>query len=227
MPGSWANWNGTQTWAGPVQTNEVYGLGDIPLFVNPAFGPLPLKTLASVAAPFPDPLVWAVWPGARGGGNFTLYEDDGASDAYQGGEFALTPAAYSSSNNSSGGGLTLTIGPISVSGALPPGFPGSRGHVVQVGRRRGTSAAPRQVHAPTLTRPQVRGAGGCSVASVSANGAAVPPGDGVPGWYMVSAANHSLATPEGALVVNAGGGFPTDAPVEVAVTWGSGSGCLW
>ena len=218
-----------------MQTNEVYGLGDVPLFVNPAFGPLPLKTLASVAAPFPDPIVWAVWPGggpAAWGGNFTLYEDDGASDAYQSGEYALTPAAYNTSSGSGGGGggLTLTVGPIAVSGALPPGFPGSRGHVLQVRGHSQLCAAPSRhtrrlpSHRPTV---QVRGAGGCSVASVYANGVAVPPSVSVPGWYIVSAANHSLATPEGALVVNAGGGFPTDAPVQVVITWGAGTGCLW
>ena len=61
---------------GPVSTLESYSTADIPLFVR-GCGPLPLKTLASVADVFPDPLVWAVWPGAGAAGSFTLYEDDG------------------------------------------------------------------------------------------------------------------------------------------------------
>jgi alpha-glucosidase (family GH31 glycosyl hydrolase) len=60
--GSWTNWNGTKTFAGPVATSETYGLGDIPLFVRGG-GLLALKTMASVAA-HADPVVWAAWPGA-------------------------------------------------------------------------------------------------------------------------------------------------------------------
>jgi alpha-glucosidase len=190
--GSWSNWNGSAVTAGPATVTADYGVGDIPLFAR-AGALLPLKTMASVTGNFPDPLVWVAFPGAAAG-VYTLYEDDGDSDAYQGGEFVTTAAAVAAA----AGSLTLTVSAASVAGALPDGFPQARGHVLQV---RGVAAA------------------GRAVAGVTANGVAVPPGAGVPGWAVVAEAEHSLAAPAGALVVAAGAGFSSWSDLTVVVTW--------
>jgi alpha-glucosidase len=177
-PGSqWSNWNGSATYdRGPLE-GGVFGLGDIPLFVRG--GVLPLKTMASVAGNFPDPLVWALFPGSAAGG-YTLYEDDGDSDAYRGGEYVTQAVNFTRTGDS----ITLTASPAASSGALPPGFPSARGLVVQV---RGMAVAPRQVQV---------------------NGLAVPEAaEGVsPGWYLVGGGGgHSpLLLPQGTLVVSAG-----------------------
>ena len=89
---------------------------------------------------------------------------------------------------------TLTVAP--TTGAFA-GMPAARGHALQV---RG-------------------GPGGKAPASVAVNGVTVPPGRGVPGFYVAADAANALTEPPGTLVVNAGPGFPLDAPVEVAVTW--------
>ncbi len=174
--GTWSNWNGTQTWDGPATVDLPYALQDVPLFVRG--GILPLKTMASVAGNFPDPLVWALFPGGGNTSRFTLYEDDGDSDAYQGGEF-VTTAATLIGDPGKRASLRLTIGAAASAGALPAGFPQVRAHELQV-----------------------RGLRGQAPAAVTANGAAVPAGEGTPGWSF--AAGHSLAQPEGALLVRVG-----------------------
>ena len=192
--GAWTNWNGTKTFVGPLTTSEVYGLGDVPLFAR-AGTLLALKTMSSVAA-HADPLVWAALPGGAASGSFTLYEDDGTSDAYQGGEFVTTNASFVAA----GVTFTLTVAPASVSGALFPGFTATRGHVLQL-----------------------RGVGARPVASVTANGVPVPsaaPGV-VPGWSVVPDAAHTLAEPAGALVVAAGAAFDAFQPLTVVVTFAS------
>jgi alpha-glucosidase (family GH31 glycosyl hydrolase) len=189
--GTWATWNGTKTFTGPVATAETYGPGDIPLFVRGG-GLLALKTMASVAA-HADPVVWAAWPGAAAGA-FEIYEDDGDSDAYQGGEFMTTAASYVATAAT----FTLTVAPANVSGALFPGALAARGHVLQL-----------------------RGVGARAVASVTVNGAAVPPAAPgvVPGFCVVAEADHTLAAPAGALVVSAGAGFDVFSPTVIAVTF--------
>lgn len=191
--GTWSNWNGTRISSGPATISDViYGLGDIPLFVRG--GILPMKSMASVVGNFPDPLVWALFPGAATG-VYTLYEDDGDSDAYRGGEFVSTPAAFATSASAT----TLTVSAAVAAGALPAGFPQERAHVVQL---RGVAAA------------------GRAVASVTANGVAVPPGAGVPGWAIVGEADHTLAAPAGSLVVSAGS-WSSWADLVVVITFAS------
>ena len=189
--GTWVSWNGTQTFAGPATTAETYGLGDIPLFVRGG-GLLALKTMASVAA-HADPVVWAAWPGAAAGG-FTLYEDEGDSDAYQGGEYMTTTATYAAT----AAAFRLTVAAANVSGALVPGALSARGHVLQL-----------------------RGVGARAVASVTVNGAPVPPAAPgvVPGYAVVGEADHTLAAPAGALVVSAGASFDVFSPTVVVVNF--------
>ena len=151
----------------------MYGLADIPLFVRG--GILPLKTMADVASDFADPLVWALWPGAAAGG-YTLYEDDGNSEAYSGGEYVTQQANFTW--GSGAGGLTFTLAPAAAGEALPSGYPQVRGQVLQV---RGLRAPP---------------------SAVTLNGVSVAQGSGVPGWRM--AVEHTLAETQGALVVTAG-----------------------
>lgn len=190
--GQWSNFNGSAVHTGPTTVTTAYGVGDIPLFAR-AGALVPLKTMASVTGNFPDPLVWVSFPGAAAG-VYALYEDDGDSDAYQGGEFVTTAAAVSAA----AGSLTLTVSAASVAGALPDGFPQARGHVLQV---RGVAAA------------------GRSVAGVTANGVAVPQGAGVPGYEIVAEAGHSLAAPAGSLVVSAGTGFSSWEDLTIVVSW--------
>lgn len=173
--GTWSNWNGTNTWEGPAVVDLPYALGDVPLFVRG--GILPLKTMASVTGNYPD-LVWALFPGAAAG-NFSLYEDDGDSSAYEGGEFCTTTAVFSGDPGKQGAALRVTISAAVAAGALPPGFPEARAHELQVRGLRG--------QVPT---------------AVTVNGADVPKGEGTPGWGFAEA--HSLAQPEGALLVRAG-----------------------
>jgi hypothetical protein len=66
---------------------------------------------------FPDPLVWALFPGGGNTSRFTLYEDDGDSDAYQGGEF-VTTAATLIGDPGKRASLRLTIGAAASAGAL-------------------------------------------------------------------------------------------------------------
>ncbi len=199
-----ASWNGSAYYAaGEAQTvSQAYGTNDMPLFVA-ADALLPLKTMASVAGNFPDPLIWAVFaggtqkPGAPAGGNYTLYEDDGDSDAYIGGEFVTTGAAWAWG---AGGAksLTLTVAGSSTAGALPDGFPQARAHWLQL-----------------------RGVYSAVVQSVTANGASVPPGapgGATPAFYVVSEADHSLAAPAGSLVVETGAASSWDAFV-ITVTF--------
>jgi alpha-glucosidase (family GH31 glycosyl hydrolase) len=190
--GTWSDFNGTvATTTGGVTDTRLYGVGDIPLFVKGG-ALLPFKTMASVAGNFPDPLVWVAFPGGAAGA-YALYEDDGDSDAYQGGEFVTTNATVTWDAEAS---VTLFVAGAVSNAALPDGFPQSRGHVFQV---RGA-------------RP---------VASVTANGVAVPaaaPG-AVPGWHVVAQADHSLEAPAGALVVAAGAAFSAWDALEVVVTF--------
>jgi len=190
--GAWCDFNGTvATATGGVTDTRLYGAGDIPLFVRGG-ALLPFKTMASVAGNFPDPLVWVAFPGAAAGA-YALYEDDGDSDAYAGGEFVTTNATVAWDAAAS---VTLVVAGAVSNGALPDGFPQARGHIFQV---RGA-------------RP---------VARVTANGVAVPaaaPGV-VPGWSVVAPADHALEAPAGALVVAAGAAFSAWDALEVVVTF--------
>lgn len=170
--GQWSDWSGSKVVTGPATINSDVSLSEIPLFVRDG-GLIPLNTMATVAGNYPSPVVWAVWPGASEG-NYSLYEDDGNADAYQGGEFATTSAEFVT-----GGGnkaFTLTISGAVSTGALPDGFPMARSHSLQL---RGVVAA------------------GRTVTSASCNGKPVSKGES--GWYL--SIENTLAESSGALVV--------------------------
>ena len=131
-----------------------------------------MKTMASVAGNFPTPLVWVVWPGASAG-NYTLYEDDGDANAYQGGEFVTTAAAFTGGDGNDNS-FTLAVAGAVSAGALPTGFPLTRAHSLQL---RGVVAA------------------GRTVSSVSCNGALNKD------FWHLSSGEDSLAESSGALVV--------------------------
>jgi alpha-glucosidase (family GH31 glycosyl hydrolase) len=202
---AWSDWNGTSLYSGggSVPGTVNYSVGDIPLFVRG--GILPLKTMDSVASAFPDPLVWALFPGSPVGG-YTLYEDDGDSPAYVGGEFVTTPVALTWVVAGVGQpqpptAITFTVSPSQAGEALPPGFPQTRTHALQV---RGVG---------------VQGGGGAAPKAVTVNGVALPPMDpsspGV-GWYIAN--NHTLAETLGSLVVV---GPPTSswATTTFSISW--------
>lgn len=204
--GTFAAWNGTTgvagakgLFVGPTTVVGVtYGLGDIPLFAR-AGTVMPMKTMASVQTPSPDPLVWTVFPGAASGSGHA-YEDDGLSLGYEQGENATLSASFtavSTAGESAGanaGDVTMTVTLHPVRGTYA-GMPASRGYEVHVR------------------------CGGAAVSKVAVNGAAVPQGGGVPGWHVVTEAEHTLAAPAGTVVVDVGRAANTDT-TTVAVSYG-------
>lgn len=57
--GEWMSWDGAQVYTGPVVVTNDYGRSDIPLFVRVG-AVVPMKTMSSVVATSPNPLVWMV-----------------------------------------------------------------------------------------------------------------------------------------------------------------------
>ena len=138
---------------GPGEHTADYGLSDIPMFVREG-AIIPMKTMESVGAVSPDPLVWAIYPGTKSQASIgttaatasrmptaQLYEDDGESLAYR-------EAGAGARINCSAGWqrqpemlLSATVSP--VSGGYS-GMPASRGHVFQF-RGLGAAAEPKEV----------------------------------------------------------------------------------
>lgn len=80
--------------------------GEIPVFARGGV-PLPMQKIQTrMGARPPDPLVVRAYPGRDG--QFTMYEDDGASARYLHGAYALTPLHY---ENQAAGGVRVTVGP--------------------------------------------------------------------------------------------------------------------
>ena len=197
--GSWSDWSGGTVTIGPANVATDVSLADIPLWVRG--GVLPMKTMASVAGDYPTPLVWVLWPGTAAG-SYTLYEDDGDADNYIGGSFVTTAVSFTGDLRTAHV-VTVKVAAAEVAGALPTGFPASRSHVVQV---RGVAAADR------------------AVASITCNGAAVPPkrtdvaaaaaaesglvpsaAAALPGrWWEVTSKDGGLVQPKGSLVIDVG-----------------------
>ncbi len=97
---------------------------EIPVFVRGGI-PLPMQTaIPRMAARPADPLVVRVYPGPDG--EFTLYEDDGASPAYLQGAYALTPLRYENRGSQE---VSVAVGPTTGSYA---GQPEARQIVVQL-----------------------------------------------------------------------------------------------
>jgi alpha-glucosidase len=174
--GVWSDWNATRTFSGPVVATGIsYGLADIPLFVN-LQTLIPMKTFASVDKHVADPLVWTSFLNDRAA--FALgsaYEDDGVTNAYEDGSYALTQAVLVL--DSTARKFSFTVQPTTVVGDFE--MPSMRAHSFQI-RGYGTGTTP---------------------SSVTCNGQAVPQGQGTPGWYIAET-THSLAEPLGSLVVN-------------------------
>lgn len=195
---AWSDWNGTHVYAGGANlTGVFYALNDSPLFAR-AGAIIPLAHSRGLANA-PDPLCLAVFPvapdAAPATSSYSLYEDDGDSTAALDGGDAFSRTALNATVQPRG--LAIVIGPAvgTFAGALA-----TRGIEVHVRGFEARAAAP---------------------ASVSANGTPVARGDGpgcAPCWWVVPAAAHSLALPEGTLVVEAGR-WATSAGGEVAVTW--------
>ena len=102
-PGEWVEWGGEVTHVGPALLSKNYSLGEIPMLVL-AGSVVPLKTMASVSALRPDPLVWAIFvpgEGANDGkeqqlvGKAEAYEDDGNTREYETSEGERTTLEYS------------------------------------------------------------------------------------------------------------------------------------
>eukprot|EP00698_Gefionella_okellyi_P004819 TRINITY_DN1445_c0_g1_i1.p1 TRINITY_DN1445_c0_g1~~TRINITY_DN1445_c0_g1_i1.p1 ORF type:complete len:886 (-),score=199.72 TRINITY_DN1445_c0_g1_i1:45-2429(-) len=190
----WWNWNGTRLYEGRTVVSAGYTRDEIPLFAR-AGSVTPLRTMASSALTYSDPLMWLIFANDDGGADASgssngfsyglLIEDDGETTAYQNGQAAVTTMlaswgdqwsfVISATEGSSGYSLPIT----------------QRQHVLQL---RGLSM--RQVQ------------------SVTANGLEVPQGRQVPGWFVAQADEQSLTVAAGAVVIQLA---PTGVDEEVAV----------
>jgi len=112
--GGWGFFSGTYY---PAGHHAVYGnLEDIPLFVTPG-AIVPLGSLTGWGGiENPNQLTIHIFPGADN--HFELYEDDGETNAYQRGNFTLTPFDLKWEVSA---GMTFTIGPARGDLALVPG----------------------------------------------------------------------------------------------------------
>ena len=189
-PEPWTDFNGTRSFVGPLLTPPIfYGLGDVPLFARQG-AVIPMKTNASTTAAFADPLVLTVFPSFEGstGSSFSLYEDDGGTNAFETGAFART-LITSSFSVLAPVGNTLTVN--AFEGA---GFAGQGAARRLVAHFRGFRAA----------------SGEAAPSAVLIDKLAVPagaPGCAAPGCYwVVEESAHSILCPAGTLVVDTGVG---------------------
>ncbi|TCV93815.1 alpha-glucosidase (family GH31 glycosyl hydrolase) [Luteibacter rhizovicinus] len=87
-PGLWYSRGGAESFEGGQVFERSYGLHEIPIFVRPGsvipLYPEGLRHLSTV----PSTLTLQVFPGAEG--DASLYDDDGATQGYQRGEYART-----------------------------------------------------------------------------------------------------------------------------------------
>ena len=94
-PGEWKDWNNNKSFVGPRTVTLDYGQHEIPVFVR-AGAVIPLKSgLEQSSTSSPD-LEWNIFPGAAAqqGGVGYVYEDDGESMAYSGGNGLLAKATF-------------------------------------------------------------------------------------------------------------------------------------
>jgi hypothetical protein len=202
-PELWTDWNGTRSLAGPLLTEDIfYGLGDLPLFARQG-AVLPMQTNASTTSPFADPLVLAVFPSFAGStmSAYSLYEDDGDTNDFEGGAFSRTLLAATFSILAPIGN-TLTVNPPEGAGFRGQGA--ARRLVVHFRGFRASSgeAAPSAVFIDKVGVPA--GAPGCAA----------------PGcWFVVGEREHSALCPSGTLVVDSGGAKSTSARVQIVTQW--------
>jgi alpha-glucosidase (family GH31 glycosyl hydrolase) len=181
-PGTWISFNGTMSFVGNQTTSSIfYSLGDIPLFAR-AGSVMPLS-LNNVRGITNDPLIVAVWPGGLGDGSNTtyeLYEDDDTSSAFETGASARTLLTTSTSDMEHA--LTTVI----------------------VDAMQGSYAGALNERNVTA---QLRGFISVQPFSVTSNG--IPISEGLPPcaspcWWVVTEELHTLATPSGSLIIEAG-----------------------
>eukprot|EP01050_Picozoa_sp_SAG11_P013580 SAG11_NODE_1597_length_4611_cov_2.534131_2_plen_1029_part_00 len=207
-PGAWVEWGGERTHQGPIILTQRYTQRQIPVFVKAA-AVVPMKTMASVAAAVPDPLVWLLFPGAgAGGGSGHAYEDDGETvaaklDAVAGGEDARHSSVTTARWNGDcreGGVLKLTIEAVGWHAAMPH----TRKHALQL---RGCRIPPRaaavngvallQYRATHEQQHHGRNTSGSS-SSDGGNRSREPSGEA--GWWMAGGAGDggtTLGRPDG------------------------------
>ncbi len=91
-PGEWIHWFTGQRFTGPDTVIVNTPLDQTPVFVRSgAIIPMQRKT-ERLGETIPDTLVFRMFPGE--GGEIHLYEDDGVSNAYQGGVHSITPISW-------------------------------------------------------------------------------------------------------------------------------------
>jgi len=122
--GVWVNWNGTQTYTGPIVVTNNYEVQDIPLFVR-AGVVIPLQTAASVSSSYADPLMWTVFHMGADSGQGKIYEDDGESLGYMNNQYGTTNVVYQDTPSIIEVDISATFGSFT-------GKPDSRSHIVQV-----------------------------------------------------------------------------------------------
>jgi Glycosyl hydrolases family 31/Domain of unknown function (DUF5110) len=125
-PGEWIEWPTGKHLAGGTAVKRSFSIDQIPVYVKAgAIVPMQPPMLYTGQKPV-DPLIVNVWPlqpGARS--NYSVYEDSGASVAYQRGVFARTALTASQSGDI----LRVEIGPVAGS---YPGMRTARGYQLRL-----------------------------------------------------------------------------------------------
>ena len=204
-PGAgWVDWNGMSTHFGPKVLSKNYSLSEIPLLVS-AGSVVPLKTMASVSALRPDPLVWAIFvpsshvvedtstccSGTVCVGRGEVYEDDGETKQYETSPGEWLTLEYS-------GDWTETVAvKISPPSTLATGEAmGSRGHVLQL---RGLL----QHQTRKLVAVSVRVDGSEEkLEQLPDTAEAVENRAAAVGWWLHM--GHSLSAPRGSIIISLG-----------------------
>lgn len=131
---------GTATVATPLAT--------MPIFVK-AGSIIPMQPVMNYTDERPlDTLMLAVYPVTGVPGQFTLYEDDGSTLAYQSGSFARTVLSQTSAGSGSGATLTLSIGQTAGT------YSGKPGHRVYLSEVHGVSTKPALVRCNGVDVPE-------------------------------------------------------------------------
>ena len=105
--GTWYNWFTNEKMEGPRSVVVAADINEFPLYVRGG-APIPLQNYAARMTTAPlDELVIRCYPGEEGTRSFTLYEDDGVTTKYQGGNYRTTELSCTKSGELT----TLTIEP--------------------------------------------------------------------------------------------------------------------
>jgi hypothetical protein len=221
----WVDWDGMSTHFGPKVLSKNYSLSEIPLLVS-AGAVVPLKTMASVSALRPDPLVWAIFvpsshdvqdtsiasrcSGTVCAGRGEVYEDDGETKQYETSPGEWLTLEYN-------GDWTETVAvKISPPSTLATGEAmGSRGHRSHVLQLRGLL----QHENRRLTAVSVRvGDTGKKLEQLPDTAAAVE-NCAAAGWWLHT--GHSLSSPRGSIIISLGQHSKSHT-IEATLTFGEG-----